>query len=198
MIRLKYLGKTVKGYLRLYQDVPPECEEDCPDCHGKLYKHGRYYRSVVTGKNLMRIPVYRRLCSACGKTFSLLPDFLFPYRVPSGRMLQRAWDLRYVKGKSYNYIQTFFSERMIGGISYKTITRWDTFWKDKKDSLIQLLISHIVAIHPVAFNFKDIKLLSGERALLNLLPIAWKILHPSIPYPFCGFLQWINQLIHKY
>lgn len=199
MIRLKYLGKTVKGYLRLYQDVPPKDEENCPDCHRKLYNHGRYYRSVVTGKTLTRIPIYRRLCPECGKTFSLLPDFLFPYRIPSGRILQKAWFLRYVKGKSYNHIQNFLSNRMTGGISYKTIIRWDAFWKDKKDPLIQLLISHIVTIHPIAINFKDIKSLGEEQALLNfLLPKAWKIFHPSIPYPICGFLQWINQLIHKY
>src|SRR4051794_33706369 len=73
MIIIKYLGKTVKGYLRRYQDVPPKCEESCPDCHGKLYKHGRYYRFVITVKVITRISFYRRFCPSCGKTFSLLP-----------------------------------------------------------------------------------------------------------------------------
>jgi hypothetical protein len=196
MIIIKYLGKTVKGYLLRYQDVPPNCEEDCPDCHRKLYKHGRYYRFVITGRSIRRIPIYRRLCPACGKTFSLLPDFLYPYYVHSGWILQKAWTLRYIKEKSYKFIQTaiFFNET--GGISYKTIKRWDCLWKDKKDSLIPLILNHLIDVHPIAFDFREIKPLSDEQTLLYLLPITWK-LHHTTTYPFYGFFNWINQLIHR-
>lgn len=197
MIIVKYLGKTVKGYLRRYQDVPPKCEETCPDCHGKLYKHGCYYRNVITGKKITKIPIYRRYCPACGKTFSLLPDFLYRYRVHSGRILQRAWILRYIKGKSYHFIQTSISKNVIGGISYKTVKRWDRLWGSVKTSLIAFLLSSIVELQPDVYVFQEIKPLTDEQVLLFLLPLAWEIFHPTAPYPSCGFFQWINQLIDK-
>jgi transposase-like protein len=197
MNRVRYLGKTVKGYLRLYQDVPPICEEGCTDCQRKLYRHGRYYRSVVTRNKIIKIPIYRWLCPACGKTFSLLPDFLFRYHVHSEEILQKAWLLRYAKGKSYNQIQTYISTNVIGGISYKTVKKWDGIWKNKKSKLINFLLSNIVENHPIAFDFQAIKPLTDEQALIFLLPLAWKIFHPSAPYPFCGFFKWINQLIHR-
>lgn len=197
MNRLRYLGKTVKGYLRLYQDVPPQCEEGCSDCHRKLHKHGRYYRSVIKRNKIIKIPIYRWLCPACGKTFSLLPDFLFRYRVHSGEILKKAWSLRYIKGKSYNQIQVFISANVIGGISCKTVKRWDDLWKKIKDPLINLFLSNMVDVHPISFDFQAIKPLTDEQTLIYLLPLAWEIFHPSTPYPFCGLFNWINQLIHK-
>lgn len=197
MIIVKYLGKTVKGYLQRYQDVPPECEEGCPDCNGKLYKHGRYYRLVITRKAITRIPIYRRFCPSCGKTFSLLPDFLYPYYVHSGWILQKAWILRYIKAKSYNSIQTVISSNETGGISFNTIKRWDCLWKLKRDSLIHLLLSHLVGVHPIAFDFRELKSLTYEQTLLYLLPRVWKIFHSTTTFPFYGFFNWINQLFHR-
>lgn len=197
MIIIKYLGKTVKGYLRRYQDVPPKCEVNCPNCNHKLYKHGYYYRSVVSGKAITRIPIYRRLCPSCGKTFSLLPDFLYPYIVHSGWILQKAWILRYVRGESYNYIQSVIFSNETGGISYKTIKRWDSLWRMKKESLIYLLLYHLVDVHPIAIDFRELKSLADEQTLLYLLPIVWKTFHSTTTYPFYGFFNWINQLINR-
>lgn len=197
MIIIKYLGKTVKGYLRRYQDVPPKCEESCPDCHGKLYKHGRYYRFVITVKAITRIPIYRRFCPSCGKTFSLLPDFLYPYIVHSGWILQKAWILRYVREKSYNRIQSVIFSNETGGISYKTIKRWDSLWRIKKESLIHLLMYHLVDVHPTAIDFSEIKPLTDEQTLLYLLSKVWKFFHSTTTYSFYGFFNWINQLMHR-
>ncbi len=197
MTRIKYLGRTIREYLRYYQDVPPPCDENCPDCNRKLYKHGRYYRMVITGKKARRIPIYRWYCPACGKTFSLLPDFLFRYQIHSGQLLQRAWLLRYVKGRSYSFIQTYFSQNVLGGVSYKTVKRWDRLWKGPLKSLVQFLLSSTVEIKPFAFEFQKIKHLTVEQLLLFLLPLAWEISHPTTPYPSCGYFQWINQLREK-
>lgn len=103
------MGRTV------YQNVPPKCEEECPDCHRKLYKHGHYFRHVITSKEILKIPIYRRLCLSCGKTFSLIPDFLIPYHVHNGWILQKAWIMRYEKGKSYNFIREVISSNETGG-----------------------------------------------------------------------------------
>lgn len=197
MVIIKYLGRSVKDYLRNYQEVPPSCEEKCPDCKKLLYKHGKYYRTVITGKRAKRIPIYRRYCPDCGKTFSLLPDFLYPYSVLSGHLLQRAWILRYTKGHSYSSIQTYLSKLVFGGVSRKTVKRWDCLWKGVKGPLIQLLLSSMVKIHPTVLDFKNIKSLNEEQILLFLLPLAWEIFHPSAPNPSCGFFQWINQLMEK-
>ncbi|MEB3104059.1 DUF6431 domain-containing protein, partial [Ferviditalea candida] len=51
----------------------------CEDCGRHLHKHGRYFRSVTTKQEVIRIPIYRQYCPECGKTISLLPDFLVPW-----------------------------------------------------------------------------------------------------------------------
>ncbi len=198
MIIIKYLGKSIKSYLRNYQEVPPCFEGNCPGCdHKKLYRHGRYSRSAITKKKITRIPIYRLLCPACGKTFSLLPDFLLPYQVHSGEVLQKAWVLRFIKMKSFTRIQSIISCNETGGISVKTIKRWESFWKQKESDLINFLSRGLVELSSNSTILFMTKQLSPQQTFLYLLRNLWKILHLEHPYPFYGFFPWINQLIHR-
>ena len=197
MIIIKYLGKSIKGYLRNYQEVPPCFEENCPDCDHKLYRHGKYSRSVITKKKITWIPIYRLLCPACGKTFSLLPDFLLPYQVHGGEILQQAWSLRFMKRKSFAKIKSIISHNETGGISIKTIKRWERFWKQKENDLINLLHRGLVELCSDSTILFITKQLSPQQTLLYFLRKLWKILHPEQPYPFYGFFPWINQLINR-
>ena len=197
MIIIKYLGKSIKSYLKYYQEVPPYFEGNCPECDHKLYRHGKYFRSAITKKKIRWIPIYRWLCSPCGKTFSLLPDFLLPYQVHNGKILQHAWILRYMKKKSFAQIQSIISNNETGGISVKTIKRWERFWKQKESDLINLLNRGLVELSSDSTILFMTKQLSNKQTFLYLLEKLWKILHPDRPYPFCGFFPWINQLINK-
>jgi transposase-like protein len=197
MIIIKFLGKNVKVYLSRYQDVPPSLENHCPDCDRKPYKHGRYYRTVTTRNKIHVIPIYRWYCPACGKTFSLLPDFLKPYYVYSGWILQKAWVLRYLKGKSYSNIQCMVSTDIVGGVSYKTVKRWDQSWTKNKDNLFRLLYSNLIEFDPTTVNFQTVKTIADGITILYLLQKLWKIIHSTNTLPLYGYFPWINQLINK-
>lgn len=62
----------------MYADQSPNVKLCCEDCGCRLHKHGRYMRTVVTQSDIVQIPIYRQFCPSCGKTISLLPDFLVP------------------------------------------------------------------------------------------------------------------------
>lgn len=79
MTKILHFGRSCKAYLRLYEDSTPIISMCCENCGRRLHKHGRYFRLVATKRELLRIPIYRQYCPNCGKTISLLPDFLVPW-----------------------------------------------------------------------------------------------------------------------
>jgi hypothetical protein len=60
--------------------VPDRCPH--PDCQasGSLIRWGTYERGALTGQADHRIRIQRLRCKTCGRTHSLLPDFLHPHR----------------------------------------------------------------------------------------------------------------------
>jgi len=77
---------SVKEYIAasLAQGCPLELPDDCPhpDCQasGRLIRWGTYERRAVTEAVDYRLRIQRLRCKACGRTHSLLPDFLHPHR----------------------------------------------------------------------------------------------------------------------
>jgi hypothetical protein len=53
----------------------------CPQCRANntLLRHGFYERNAIEEEACYRITICRLKCPSCGKTFSILPDFLIPY-----------------------------------------------------------------------------------------------------------------------
>jgi hypothetical protein len=58
----------------------------CPCCLGPLDVHGSYFRKSA-GLSILRL-----LCRTCGRTVSLLPTSLLPYRRQSAAQLQQELD----------------------------------------------------------------------------------------------------------
>lgn len=60
--------------------LPKRCPH--PDCQASdcLIRWGRYWRWVGTEAGDYRLCIQRVRCQVCGRTHSLLPDFLHPYR----------------------------------------------------------------------------------------------------------------------
>lgn len=55
--------------------------KNCPYCGGKLKRYGKVSRIVRTkGGKKYTIPVQRFICSLCGATHRMLPDYLMPYK----------------------------------------------------------------------------------------------------------------------
>lgn len=52
----------------------------CPICGGKTSFHDSYDRHVHIGEEIEWITLYRVICSKCGKTHAIIPDFIRPYK----------------------------------------------------------------------------------------------------------------------
>ena len=82
--------------------IPDSCPD--PDCRavGCLIRWGTYERSARTGDVDYAILIQRVRCQVCGRTHSLLPDFLHPYRHYVIRLLQHGVSLYLIAGLGWN------------------------------------------------------------------------------------------------
>lgn len=148
MVIVLPLLMAIKEYLKKYGDKSPDMEIYCPCCGRRLRRHGRYFRWVVLGVELYRIPVYRRFCPHCRRTFSLCPCFLRPYSQFSLHAHEAAVRLL-VQGRSPDGI----AERLCpgprtGGVSGRTIQRWQKHLKAGAGDLLSSLSERILSLSP--------------------------------------------------
>ncbi|WP_373865259.1 DUF6431 domain-containing protein [Paenibacillus koleovorans] len=106
----------------MYGERAPEIKLCCETCGHSLHKHGRYYRSVTTKYRLEQIPIYRLYCPDCGKTTSLLPDFLVPW-ARFATWVREAAITRKLRGFSYRQVRTTTTVPAVR-YSHSTIKRW--------------------------------------------------------------------------
>jgi len=118
------LAHSVQGYLRRFGQVGPDLPLWCGHCNAqRLHKHGRYWRVVVCRRRLYRIPVYRWKCPHCGRTVSLLPDFLKPYARFLSLLREKAvW--RRLAGWQWERIARAVSSPAVSIVSVRTLLRW--------------------------------------------------------------------------
>ena len=141
---------AIKEYLAKYGDKSPDMEIVCPRCGRRLRRHGRYFRNVVLGAVLYRVPVYRRFCPRCRRTFSLCPCFLRPYSQFALPVHEAAARLL-VSGRSPDGIaERLCQGPQTGGVSGRTILRWQRRWKAGAAGLLSFLSEHILSLSPGA------------------------------------------------
>lgn len=80
MIILTRLAANVEAYLQRLKSAWWHQMHRCPHCRGRLQGHGSYQRYADERDRCEKIPVRRRRCPRCRKTFSYPPHFLRPYR----------------------------------------------------------------------------------------------------------------------
>lgn len=148
MIIVMHVAISLKRYVDECTNRAPAGEQRCPICGRRLRKHGRYFRSLVLGHTLERLPVYRYLCPQCRKTFSLLPAFIRPYahfglsvREAAARMLSRGEKVDAVT-------ERLCQSPKAGGISGRTLRRWLQGWRRRARTLTQLVIEGILRLAP--------------------------------------------------
>ena len=106
VIVLPFVG-SVKEYIAaiLAQGCPLTLPDDCPhpDCQasGSLIRWGTYERRAATEEVDYRIRIQRLRCKVCGRTHSLLPDFLHPHRHFVLALLYRIVALYLIEGWSW-------------------------------------------------------------------------------------------------
>ena len=132
--------------------------ETCPCCSypSTLPRHGFYWRNALFRKSWYRIPILRLKCPSCGKTISLLPDFLLPYFQYSFEYILGAVRQFFVQNKTTIYYQLlqFYRCRFLGNLN-----RIGAFFRDQgyrglipeKDKAIKLL--KLIGAFPKAKTF---------------------------------------------
>lgn len=176
MTKILHFGRSCKAYLRLYENSSPNVSICCEDCERHFHKHGRYYRSVTTKREVFRIPIYRQYCPDCGKTISLLPDFLVPW-ARFATWVREAAMIRRQKG--FTCRQTIESTTwMAVRYSRRTLKRW---WK-----------RYTLQVNAAAlWVAKQLTSSSFDEDLLRMYPSK------IAPTP-ANTLDWFEQLILRY
>jgi transposase-like protein len=125
VIKIRFLGKNSRAYRKRYGKKRPELPLICenPGCNCRLHEHGCFWRIAVAKHGQLRIPIYRWRCPTCGRTVSVLPDFLAPWKHFVVPVREAAMKRRQL-GQSFRKIARGVASAAIGGIHPRTIKRW--------------------------------------------------------------------------
>lgn len=112
---IAYLGRNVKDYAINFLRNLEKFKILCPECGGNTALHGSYDRHVHIDEKVEWVVIQRVICSGCGKTHAVIPDFIKPYKHYSAGDIEFA--LRDVEdGISPEHVDT--------AASASTIKRW--------------------------------------------------------------------------
>jgi len=102
-------------------DLPERCPH--PECQASssLIRWGAYWRWACTEAGDYRLCIQRVRCQACGRTHSLLPDFLHPYRHYVVNVLYQVTWLYVMVGLGFNRLHQQLPET---GPAGTTIREW--------------------------------------------------------------------------
>ncbi len=129
--------------------LPTTCPH--PDCQASdcFIRWGTYPRLARTEITVYRIRIQRIRCKACGRTHSLLPDFLHPYRQYVTRLLQRAILLYLIQGLGWCQVEQHLPT--YDGPARSTIREWvDAFAHGAGRLLLDVLIRQLTALDPLS------------------------------------------------
>ena len=127
--------------------LPDRCPH--PDCRAAdaLIRWGTYKRQARTGLEVYDIRVQRVRCKVCGRTHSLLPDFLHPFRHYVIRLLEQVVFLYILTGLGINRL----IECLIGqGPVRSTVREWIvSFGYGAGHLLFDLLRRSLLVLNPL-------------------------------------------------
>ena len=154
MVIVQHFSGSVKQYAEAVPfpghsfAIPDTCPE--PDCQasGCMIRWGTYERSARTGDVDYHILVQRIRCKVCGRTHSLLPDFLHPYRHYVIRLLQHVVSLYLMAGLGWGRLLNQLSGY---GPDHSTVREWvASFAYGAGHLLLDLLMRRFLALDPLA------------------------------------------------
>jgi hypothetical protein len=144
-----FLGRTFA--------LPDRCPY--PECHavGCLIRWGTYERWVFTADVDYRIRIQRVRCKVCGRTHSLLPDFLHPYRRYVLSLLQYAVFLYLIVGLGWGRLLARIETKKEvkkevdkPGPARSTIREWiRSFTYGAGELLLDLLTRYLLMLDPL-------------------------------------------------
>jgi hypothetical protein len=127
--------------------LPDRCPHPACRATDSLTRWGTYERWACTGGEEDRIRIQRIRCTVCGRTHSLLPDFLHPYRHYVIRLLQNVIYLYLIVGQSLEHVLQQMPE---SGPARSTVREWiRSFAYGAGERLLDLLTRSLVALNPL-------------------------------------------------
>jgi hypothetical protein len=125
--------KSITEYHKLGKENIFPTQYGCKNCGylGRLHRHGFYSRNVITRFTTYRIFILRIKCPSCGKTHSLLPDFLIPYYQYSFDAIFLCLYSVYILNYSYSKVVDIFKNT--NSESYFSISNIYSFKKRMKE-----------------------------------------------------------------
>lgn len=112
---------TIKKYMKFIDSFNEEIF--CPCCGRLTRKHGKYEKTIHFKHQSSRIPIMRRRCPDCNKTFSLMPCFTFPW----GRFANHIYEFLgrwLMEGVPINRLAELLTTSSVSVVSLKTLYRW--------------------------------------------------------------------------
>jgi hypothetical protein len=128
--------------------LPDRCPHPACRATSSLIRWGTYERWACTEGEDHRIRIQRIRCKVCGRTHSLLPDFLHPYRHYVIRLLQNTIYLYLIAGLGLGHLL----RQMPGqGPARSTVREWiRSFAYGAGELLLDLLTRRLVSLDPLA------------------------------------------------
>jgi len=134
--------------------LPERCPH--PECHAArcLIRWGTYERGALTTESDGCVRVQRMRCKVCGRTHSLLPDFLHPYRHFVISLLHLVVSLYLNRGLGWGRLMEQVAEMKDlpeRGPARSTVREWvRSFAYGTGELLLDLLTRQRVALDPLA------------------------------------------------
>ena len=154
MVIVQHFSGSVKQYADAVPfpgrsfSIPDTCPH--PDCRASdcLIRWGTYERRARTDDVTYHILIHRVRCKVCGRTHSLLPDFLHPYRHYVIRLLQRVVSLYLIAGLGVGRLMN----RLPGlNPARSTVREWvASFAYGAGELLLDLLSRQLLRLDPLA------------------------------------------------
>jgi hypothetical protein len=128
MVIVYHFAGSVKQYVQRHHclgcgaPVPSRCPH--PECQaeGCLIRWGTYQRwAWLSGEQAQQLRIQRVRCKECGRTHSLLPDFLHPHRYYVLNVLQQVVELYLIAGLGFGRLMKHVSA---SGPVRSTVREW--------------------------------------------------------------------------
>ena len=154
MVIVEHFAGSVKTYIQAtcahgyVFAVPGRCPH--PDCQvvDSLIRWGSYERGAITEETDYRISIQRVRCKVCGRTHSLLPDFLHPYRHFVLDLLRRVVSLYLLVGLGWRRLMRQLHSQ---GPARSTVREWvASFAYGTGYLLLDRLLRHWLTLEPDA------------------------------------------------
>lgn len=118
---------TFKKYMKFIETFDEDIH--CPSCGRVTRKHGKYEKTIHYKHESFRIPILRRRCPDCNKTFTLMPCFTFPW----GRFANHIYEFLVswsLEGTPIGAMAEWLTTSAVSVVSLKTLYRWKKRFMD--------------------------------------------------------------------